>query len=80
MVASNDLFLGDGELLDGADVLRDVPVVMVQGRDDLQAPVDNALALRAVLPQADLVLVEAAGHFDDALEREVVAASDRLVG
>ena len=26
------------------------------------------------------LLVEAAGHFDDALEREVVAASDRLVG
>ena len=78
--ASNDLFLRDGELLDGATVLRDVPVAVVAGAEDVQAPLENVRALREAIPHADAVIVEDAGHLaDDArIERALVDATDRF--
>jgi proline iminopeptidase len=78
--ASNDLFLEDGELLAGAGALGDIRVVIVQGREDIQARLESALALREVVPHAEIVVVEGGSHFDEAIERELVVASDMLAG
>ena len=73
----HDAWLGERELLRGADRLASIPGVMVAGRHDLQAPLENALALRAVWP-GDLVVVEG-GHAPGlgAMAGALVAATDR---
>jgi proline iminopeptidase len=75
----HDGFLEDGRLLRDADVLADIPGVLVNGRFDLQAPIANAWELRRVWPRAELVIVENAGHAGDhpGLTRELIRATDR---
>jgi proline iminopeptidase len=75
----HDLFLEDGALLRGAGVLADVPGVLVQARLDLQAPLENAWALREAWPGAQLVVVDEVGHgLEPGVERQLVRATDRL--
>jgi proline iminopeptidase len=74
----NNAWVGDGRLLRGADVLGDIPGVMVCGRFDFQAPIGNAYELRRVWPRAELVVVDDAGHsVDDGVDRELVRVTDR---
>jgi proline iminopeptidase len=61
----HDDFLEDGMLLRDAGVLADIPGTLVNGRFDLQAPIANAWALHRVWPQAELVIVDDAGHAAD---------------
>ena len=61
----HDEFLEDGVLLRDAGVLADIPGTLVNGRFDLQAPIANAWALHQVWPQAELVIVDDAGHAAD---------------
>jgi len=74
----NDLFLEDGVLLRNADVLADIPGILINGRFDLQAPLGNAWALHEVWPRSELVVVDEAGHAADAVERELIRASARF--
>jgi proline iminopeptidase len=76
----HDLFLEDGILLRNAHVLADIPGILVNGRFDLQAPIGNAWELHRAWPQAELVIVEGAGHArDDAgITRELIRATDRF--
>lgn len=55
-------WLEDGSLLRGADALAEIPAVLVNGRFDFQAPIENAWALRQAWPGAELVIVDDAGH------------------
>jgi proline iminopeptidase len=74
---SNDLFLEDGILLRNAGVLADIPAILINGRFDLQAPLGNAWALHEVWPGSELIVVDEAGHaIGDAVERELIRASD----
>ena len=61
----HDDFLEDGILLRDAHLLADIPGVLVNGRFDLQAPVANAWELDRAWPQAELVIVDDAGHAAD---------------
>ena len=61
----HDEFLEDGMLLRDAGVLAEIPGTLVNGRFDLQAPIANAWALHQVWPQAELVIVDDAGHAAD---------------
>jgi proline iminopeptidase len=75
----NDFFLEDGVLLRNAGALADIPAILINGRFDLQAPLGNAYALHEVWPRSELVVVEEAGHaIGDAVERELIRASDRF--
>lgn len=72
-------FVEDGISLRRADTLAQIPGVLVNGRFDLQAPIENAWVLRRVWPRADLVIVEAAGHAaNEEIGRALVRASDRF--
>ena len=75
----NDEFLEDGVLLRNADRLADIPGILINGRFDLQAPIGNAWALHEAWPRSELVVVDEAGHAPaDAVERELIRASDRF--
>lgn len=73
-------FLRDGELLEGLDVLRAIPVEIVQGALDPVCPPISAWELAQRLPHARLHRVPLAGHgaFEPAISRALVAVMDGL--
>ncbi len=74
------LWLEDGSLLRNADVLADIPGILVHGRFDFQAPIANAWELNRVWPCAELVIVDNAGHAPNhpGLTQELIRATDRF--
>ncbi len=75
----HNAWIEDGALLRGATALADIPGVMVNGRHDFQAPISNALELSRVWPQAELVIVDSAGHTpNEAIALELVRATERF--
>jgi proline iminopeptidase len=49
-------------LLRGVERFRHVPGVILHGRYDMIAPVDGAIALARVWPEADLRIIEDGSH------------------
>jgi len=75
----HNAWLEDGILLRDAGALAEISGVLVHGRFDFQAPLENAYELSRVWPQAELVIVEDAGHVPTAaVTRELVRATDRF--
>jgi proline iminopeptidase len=74
----NDFFLEDGVLLRNAGVLADIPGILIHGRFDLSAPLGNAWALHEAWPRSELEVVPGAGHAAEAIDRELIRASDRF--
>jgi proline iminopeptidase len=75
----HNAWLEDGILLRDAERLKDIPGILVHGRFDFQAPLENAYELSRVWPQAELVIVDEAGHVPTAgITRELVRATDRF--
>jgi proline iminopeptidase len=76
----HDSFLAPDQLLRGADRLSGIPGFIVHGRYDVVCPVEQAVALHRVWPQAELRIVPDAGHSaaEPAIARELVAATDAL--
>ncbi len=73
---ANGCFLKEGQLLDDAVKLKDIPITMVNGRYDVICPPINAFRLKQKLPHAKLVLAESAGHWmgEKPIERELLRA------
>ena len=77
--AKHNLWLEDGVLLRNAGALAGIPGVLVNGRFDFQAPLSNAWELKRAWPQAELVVVDGAGHgTDGGIEAELIRATDRF--
>ena len=74
------LWLEDGSLLRDADVLADIPGILVNGRFDFQAPIAYAWELKRVWLRAELVMVDNAGHAADnpGLTQALIRATDRF--
>lgn len=68
-------FLEEGALLRDADRLAGIPGVLLHGRLDLEAPSETAWELARAWPDAQLTIVEGAGHTatPTLLERKRVA-------
>jgi len=58
----NDCFMRDGQLLSEAGKLGKIPGIIVQGRYDLLCPPATSHALAAVWREAEIRVVEGAGH------------------
>jgi proline iminopeptidase len=73
-------FLEDGALLAGAGRLAGIPGVLVHGRLDVSSPLDIAWELARAWPDAELVVLDEAGHSarDPGMAEAVVAATDRF--
>ncbi len=76
----HNAWLEDGALLHDAGRLADVPVILINGRFDFQAPIANAWALSRAWPRAELVIVDDAGHAadGDGVTRELLRATARF--
>ena len=60
--------------------IRHIPGVIVQGRYDVVCPMQTAWDLHLAWPEADLRIVDDAGHsaFEPGILSELVAATDRF--
>jgi proline iminopeptidase len=58
----NDSFMRPNQLLDGASKLAGIPGIIVQGRYDLLCPPATSQALAARWSDAEIRIVEGAGH------------------
>lgn len=56
-------FLEEGQLLENADVLKDIPAIIVNGRYDMICPPITAYRLHLKLPKSKLVIAEKSGHW-----------------
>jgi proline iminopeptidase len=59
---ANDCFLKEGQLLKNAHKLKDIPLVMVNGRYDVICPPITAYRLHKILPDSTLIITEKSGH------------------
>jgi len=77
---ANAAFLDDGELLRDATRLAGIPGVLITGKLDISGPPDIAWQLAKRWPDAELVLVDDAGHGAGhrTTEDEIVAATTRF--
>jgi proline iminopeptidase len=73
---ANDCFMKKDQLLDEAGKLAGLPGIIVQGRYDLLCPPSTSLALAARWPQAEIRIVEGAGHtlYDPGVRNAVMKA------
>ncbi len=58
----NNSFLEDNQILNNIDKIAYIPAIIVHGRYDVVCPVDQAFALHAAWPQAELQIISSAGH------------------
>lgn len=72
-------FKEDGQLIKNADILKDIPGVIVQGRYDVVCPAVSAWDLHKAWPQSELIIVQTSGHSmgEVGISKELVAATDR---
>lgn len=77
---SNGCFLRPDQLLTDAPLLKGIPGIIVQGRYDHLCPPSTSHALKQVWPDAELRMVEGAGHslYDPGVKDAVIAAIDDL--
>lgn len=73
-------FDSDDHLIAKADLISDIPGVIVQGRYDVVTPAATAWALSKAWPGADLRIVPDAGHSasEPGIVHELVEATDRF--
>ncbi|WP_328905134.1 prolyl aminopeptidase [Streptomyces sp. NBC_00234] len=76
---SHGAWLEEGQLIRDAGRLAGIPGVLVHGRFDLAGPLVTAWELAKVWPDAELTVIEDAGHLGGtATRRAVLAALDRF--
>jgi proline iminopeptidase len=75
-------FTHDDQLLRNVDRIHGIPAVLVHGRHDVVTPMKNAIDLAAAWPEAELRIVEDAGHAasEPGIVSELVAATRRFAG
>ncbi|AIF47336.1 prolyl aminopeptidase [Dyella japonica] len=75
-------FEHDDQLLRNVGRIRHIPTVIVQGRYDVVCPMRSAWDLHRAWPEADLRIVQDAGHsaFEPGNISELVKATDRFRG
>ena len=73
-------FSSDSQLLDDAYRIRHIPAVIIQGRYDVVCPLTTAWDLHEQWPEADLRIVQDAGHsaFEPGILTELLDATDRF--
>ena len=79
---ANGGWLEEGQLLRGAEKLRGIPGVIVQGRHDTCTPPKAAWALKKAWPEVELQIVPDGGHLynEPGILDGLVRATDRFAG
>jgi proline iminopeptidase len=73
---ANNCFLEEGQLLQNVDKLKDIPIILVNGRYDVICPPITAYQLHQKLAKSKLIIVEKAGHssMEPGIRRELILA------
>jgi proline iminopeptidase len=73
-------FESDGQLLAGAQVIRNIPGVIIQGRYDVVTPMETAWALHRAWPEAEFKIIADAGHTttEPGITDALIRATDRF--
>ncbi len=76
----HNAFMQPNQLLENASALQGIPGDIIHGRYDVICPVDQAYALSAAWPEAELVVVPEAGHsaFEEGNAKALLEATDRM--
>ena len=76
----NNIFLEQDQILRDAHKLRDIPGIIIQGRYDMVCPLESAWDLYQVWPQAELKIIDDAGHSasEIGIRGALVAATDSM--
>ena len=79
---ANNGWLEEGQLLAGAEKLRKIPGIIVQGRHDNCTPPSAAWKLKKAWPEVDLQIVPDGGHLysEPGILDGLVRATDRFAG
>jgi proline iminopeptidase len=77
---SHDIFLPRNALLDNVGRVRHLPCTIVQGRYDAVCPIVTADDLSRAWPEAEYIIVPAAGHsaWEPGVSAELVKATERF--
>ena len=75
-----DFFLEEAQLLGNVDRIKAIPGIIVQGRHDICTPPTSAWALKKAWPEAELWIVDDAGHSagEPGIIDGLVRATDRF--
>lgn len=73
-------FNSDRQLLDNVERIRHIPATIVQGRYDVVCPMTSAWELHRAWPEAQLVIVDNAGHSatEPGITSALIEATDRF--
>lgn len=76
----NNSFLEDNQILRDAKRLQGLPGIIVHGRYDMVCPMESAWELHAAWPEAELQIIDAAGHSanEPGILNALVDATDRM--
>ena len=74
-------FNDEDQLLEGIDIVRHIPCVIVQGRYDVVCPISTAWELSKKWPEADFIIAQNSGHsaFEVELSNHLVKITDSFV-
>lgn len=80
--AVNHYFIRENQIIEDCDRLPRVPIRIIHGRRDLTCPLEAGWALKQALPEAELEIVEGAGHIaaEPAMVDALISATDDFAG
>lgn len=73
-------FIRDNQIIASANVLADIPGIIIHGRYDMVCPLDNAFALQKSWPNAQLHIIRDAGHSsrEPSISDALIKATDEM--
>lgn len=78
--AVHDYFIAENQILDNCGVLREIPTIIIHGRNDLTCPIEAGWRLHQALPNSRYVVLPNAGHIarGDEMIDALVSATDEM--
>lgn len=78
--AGNRYFIGENQILKNCRTLRQIPAIIIHGRNDLVCPMESAMKLHHALPDAEYIVLPNAGHIAQGEEMidALVSAADKF--
>jgi proline iminopeptidase len=75
---ANGCFFKEGQLVEQINKLKDIPIVLINGRYDVICPPLTAYRLHKKLPKSSLYIVEKSGHSarEPGIQRQLVLAAE----
>ena len=59
---NNNCFVDGEDMLEKSKILKDIPIIIIQGRYDMVCPPKTAYELHQAIPQSKLIIISDAGH------------------